>query len=64
MLHTREGSRVAMMCLWYGTAKVKVNIVLPWDFKVLNFFWVFLISIIQCVHLVNVQVLNVYIRMF
>ena len=22
MLHTREGARVTMMCLWFGTAKV------------------------------------------
>jgi len=22
MLHTHDGSRVAMMCLWHGTAKV------------------------------------------
>ncbi len=22
MLHTRDGARVAMHCLWYGTAKV------------------------------------------
>ena len=22
MLHTREGARVAMICLWYGTTKV------------------------------------------
>ena len=25
MLHTREGSRVAMYCLWNGTAKVLIN---------------------------------------
>jgi len=24
MLHTHDGSRVAMMCLWHGTAKVRV----------------------------------------
>jgi len=23
MLHTHDGSRVAMMCLWHGTAKVR-----------------------------------------
>ena len=22
MLHTREGTKVALQCLWYGTAKV------------------------------------------
>ena len=24
LLHTKEGSRVAMQCVWYGTAKVCV----------------------------------------
>ena len=24
MLHTHDGSRVAMMCLWHGTAKVRI----------------------------------------
>jgi len=24
MLHTHDGARVAMMCLWHGTAKVCV----------------------------------------
>jgi len=29
MLHTHDGSRVAMMCFWHGTAKVgEVHIVM------------------------------------
>ena len=26
LLHTKEGSRVAMRCVWYGTAKVCVYV--------------------------------------
>ena len=28
MLHTRDGARVAMFCLWHGTAKVTSKICL------------------------------------
>ena len=27
MLHTRDGARVAMQCIWHGTAKVRVIVV-------------------------------------
>ena len=29
MLHTHDGSRVAMMCLWHGTAKVRIVLSVP-----------------------------------
>ena len=28
MLHTRDGARVAMQCIWHGTAKVKIGLTL------------------------------------